>query len=91
MCLAVPGQVVERWADRAVVDFQGNRAEVSLQLTPEAMERDWVLVHAGFAITRIEERDALETWAYLRQIPAAEVDDAAGMPATDEVPHDAKR
>ena len=34
-------------------------------LTPEAEVGDWVLVHAGFAIARIDEQDALETWDYL--------------------------
>jgi hydrogenase expression/formation protein HypC len=68
MCLAVPAHIVEASENEAVVDLQGNRMRVSTVLTPEAALGDWVLVHAGFAITRIEEREALETWDYLRQI-----------------------
>lgn len=67
MCLAVPGRVVECSGDEALVDFQGNRLRISRVLTPEAGVGDWVLVHAGFAISQIEESDALETWTYLQE------------------------
>lgn len=67
MCLAVPGKVLERRGDEALVDMQGNRLTVSTILTPEVGEADWVLVHAGFAIATLDEREALETWDYLRQ------------------------
>lgn len=66
MCLAVPGKVVSREKDEAFVDFQGNRLKVSMVLTPDAKVGGWVLVHAGFAISEIEEQDALETWSYLK-------------------------
>jgi len=49
------------------VDFQGTRIEVSLAVVPEARAGDWVLVHAGVAIARLEAEDALETWNYLRE------------------------
>ncbi len=73
MCLAVPGRIIEASeptgdmvaGNVAKVDFQGTRAEVSLALTPEARPGDWVLVHAGFAIHVLDEREALETWRYL--------------------------
>jgi len=68
MCLAVPGKVMERDGDQAVVDLQGNRLTVSTMLTPEAGPGDWVLIHAGFAITQLEEKDALETWEYLQAV-----------------------
>ena len=67
MCLAVPGKIIERDEDQALVDLQGNRLRVNMALTPDATVGHWVLVHAGFAITTIEEQDALETWSYLRQ------------------------
>lgn len=67
MCLAVPGRIVEHSGNEAVVDLQGNRLKVSTMLTPEAAVGDWVLVHAGFAITCLDEREALETWDYLAQ------------------------
>jgi hydrogenase expression/formation protein HypC len=73
MCLAVPGKIVSIGAGESTgvrlgtIDFQGNRAEVNLVLTPEATAGDWVLVHAGFAIQTLNEEDALETWKYLEQ------------------------
>jgi hydrogenase expression/formation protein HypC len=66
MCLAVPGKIVECRGEEAVVSLQGNRLKISIILTPQAAVGNWVLVHAGFAIAIIDERDALETWDYLR-------------------------
>jgi len=72
MCLAVPGKIVSisdpeaRPGPTGLIDFQGNRVEASLVMTPEARAGDWVLVHAGFSIQVVEERDALETWEYLQ-------------------------
>jgi hydrogenase expression/formation protein HypC len=74
MCLAVPGKIVECRDDEAVVDFQGNRLTISTVLIPQAVAGDWVLVHAGFAISTIDEEEALETWDYLRRT----VEDAPG-------------
>ena len=73
MCLAVPGKIiaVTEGADDAAlgrggtVDFQGSRVEVCLAMTPDAGVGDWVLVHAGFAITQLDETEARETWEYL--------------------------
>ncbi len=66
MCLAIPGRIVQQTADgKSTVDMNGNRFAVSTVLVPEARVGDWVLVHAGFAIARLEERDARETWALL--------------------------
>ena len=68
MCLAVPGQIVTREAGVGVVDVRGNRLRAGLALVPEAREGDWVLVHAGFAITTITPQDAAETNALLDQM-----------------------
>lgn len=77
MCLAIPAKIVDRQGDDAVVDLQGSRLNVSTLMTPEAHIGDWVLVHAGFAISQLDEREALETWDYLRQ--------ALGEAAPDEL------
>ncbi len=73
MCLATPGRLISRRpADdvgagpTGIVDFHGSRVEVSLACTPEAEVGDWVLVHSGFAISRLDEADARETWELLR-------------------------
>lgn len=74
MCLAVPGKILNispgdesAAGPIATVDFQGNRVEVSLAMTPEAREGDWVLVHAGFALNQLNEDEARETWDYLQE------------------------
>jgi hydrogenase expression/formation protein HypC len=61
MCLGIPGKIVAI-ADTglAVVDFSGVQREVSLMLCPEAEVGDYVLVHVGFAIQRLEPEDAQE-------------------------------
>lgn len=68
MCLAVPGQIVSKEGGMGVIDVRGNRLRAGLALVPEAEVGDWVLVHAGFAITRITPQDAAETNAILDQI-----------------------
>jgi len=70
----VPGKIVEvTQADddpvtgrTAVVDFQGTRVEASLAAVPAAVEGNWVLVHAGFAIAVLNEAEARETFETLR-------------------------
>lgn len=84
MCLAVPGQIVQCDADQALVDLQGNRLRVSKVLTPEAQLGDWVLVHAGFAITTIAPAAALETWEYLRAATGQEPSAQTRPPETPE-------
>ena len=79
MCLAVPGKIIACANDEAVVDFQGNRLRVSTILTPQTAVGEWVLVHAGFAISTIDEKDALETWDYLH----AMTEDPLDAPSED--------
>lgn len=72
MCLAVPGQILERLDDGlAKVDFTGVRRNVSVVFTPEAEPGDWVLVHVGFALDRIDEQQARETLELLEQMGEA--------------------
>ena len=69
MCLAVPAKVVELHDDQAVVDMHGNRIRISTVLTPDVTLEDWVLVHAGFAIQKLDAAAAQETFAILASIP----------------------
>ncbi len=73
MCLAVPGQVREIVGDDALtrigkIAFAGVVKEASLMLLPEVTIGDWVLVHAGVAITRLDESEAQRTMAYLEAL-----------------------
>jgi len=72
MCLAVPGKILSKTGDAAEVDLQGNRLAVSTALVPEAAVGEWVLVHAGFAIQTLDESEARETFALLKQLETAE-------------------
>jgi hydrogenase expression/formation protein HypC len=73
MCLAIPGRILDVTADAdglggrlATVDFQGSQIEASLAMTPDAGPGDWVLIHAGFAITQLDEIEARDTFESLR-------------------------
>jgi hydrogenase expression/formation protein HypC len=72
MCLAVPGKILETTdlgiSRIAKVEFGGVTRQVSLDFVPEAQTGDFVLVHVGFAISRIEEEEAKRTYEVLRQL-----------------------
>lgn len=60
MCLAVPGKIISVDKQQAVVDFDGVQKKINLALV-EAKKGDWVIVHAGFAIGKMDEKEARET------------------------------
>lgn len=61
MCLAVPGRILEVEGTKGRVDFNGISSEADLTLLPDAEAGDYVLVHAGFAIQKLDEAEAQET------------------------------
>ena len=67
MCLAIPAKIVEIENDMGLVDMEGTRKTVSLLLQEDAKVGDYVIVHAGFAIHRIDEEEALESLRILRE------------------------
>lgn len=79
MCLAVPGKVVE-WRERespfanALVEFGGIRRSVNMACMSDVDLGDYVLVHAGIAISRIDPDEAAKVWATLEQIDLYEMD-----------------
>jgi hydrogenase expression/formation protein HypC len=68
MCLAVPAQIEKIEQKQATVVLDGSRMEVSLALVPGVKLGDWVLVHAGYAITVLDEKEARETYELLREM-----------------------
>lgn len=67
MCLAIPSKIVQiDDSNMAVIDVDGVRRQASLLLLEEARVGDWVIVHAGFAIQKLDETAALETLELLR-------------------------
>jgi hydrogenase expression/formation protein HypC len=69
MCLAIPALVVERRGDtEALIDLGGVRKQVSLVLVPEAQVGDYVIVHVGYAISRLDAAEAERTLALIASI-----------------------
>jgi hydrogenase expression/formation protein HypC len=72
MCLGIPGKIIEITTQEGTrmgkVDFNGVQLEVCLEATPEANLGDYVIVHAGFAISTLSETEAKETLDLLAQI-----------------------
>ncbi len=73
MCLAIPGKVLEIQADPAGVrmakaDFGGILKQVCLEYTPEVHCGDYVLVHVGFALSKVDEAEALRTYRALEEM-----------------------
>jgi len=75
MCLAIPGKILEvrelpdsRWGR---VEFGGIAREAQLDFVPEANVGDYVIVHAGFAISRVDEAEATRTYELLEKMGLA--------------------
>ncbi len=58
MCLAVPSRILEIHTDRAKADFGGVHRTISIQLMPDVKVGDYVLVHTGFAIGKVDPKEA---------------------------------
>ncbi len=94
MCLGIPGQIVkivDPDQHRAVVDVEGVRREISIALlTMEGDEGvelgDWVLIHVGFAMAKIDEQEAAETLSALRVLGSAYDDEIAQIRGEERVP-----
>jgi hydrogenase expression/formation protein HypC len=70
MCLSVPGKVVEIHDNMAKVEVGGMLREVSMDVCPDVTVGEYVLIHTGFAIQKLDEKEALETLELLRKMVA---------------------
>ena len=69
MCLAIPARVVElRGGDLAVVDLAGVRKEISLALVEDVALDDYVIVHVGFALSKLDPEEAARTLALFAEL-----------------------
>lgn len=72
MCLAIPGRVIETFARGGMqmgrVQFGGVTREACLEYVPETQAGDYVLVHVGFAISRVDEEEAQRTYRALEEL-----------------------
>jgi hydrogenase expression/formation protein HypC len=72
MCLAIPALVVKRLeGDDALIDLGGVRKSISLALVPDAAEGDYVIVHVGYAISRLDPDEAQKTLALFAELDGA--------------------
>jgi hydrogenase expression/formation protein HypC len=76
MCLAVPGRILTKenigGVDVGQVEFGGVTRQVALGFVPEAEVGDYVMVHVGFAISKVDEAEAKRTYELLEQLGALE-------------------
>ena len=86
MCLGVPGQVIEVWEQdgtrMATVDFGGVRKQVCLAYVPAVDVGDWTIVHVGFALTKLDEKAALETLELFRSVGLLDEELGVAAPGT---------
>ncbi len=68
MCLAIPSKILEIKNDIAVIDVDGVQSKASLQLLDDAKVGDYVIVHAGFAIDKIDELEAHRSLKTIREV-----------------------
>jgi hydrogenase expression/formation protein HypC len=73
MCLAIPGKIVSVSGDEPLersgrIDFGGILKTASLAYVPEAVVGDYVIVHVGFAISRLDEAEAQKVFEYLKEM-----------------------
>jgi len=72
MCLAIPGRVAETWLEDGVrmgkVEFSGVTRRVCLEHVPDARIDEYVLVHVGFALSKIDAAEAARVFEILREL-----------------------
>ena len=89
MCIAIPGKIISISGDesllrKAEVDFGGLTREVNLALLPEAQIGDYVLVHVGFALSIIDQKEADEIFRELKLLEEAENDSQSRESTPDD-------
>ena len=72
MCLGIPGRIVERWTEPdgaivATIDFAGELRTARLNYLPDLEVGDYTIVHAGFALTRLDPEEAARTLELMRE------------------------
>ena len=69
MCLAMPAKIIKLLEQNcALCDFNGVEKEVNVSLIENPKENEWVIVHVGFALNRIDEKKAIDTLAMMTEL-----------------------
>lgn len=87
MCLGIPGEIIEVSTDRpdlAKVDVSGVRRSINIGLLEgeEIKPGDWILIHVGFALSKIDEREAQAALDFLESIGQAYADEMDALKAS---------
>jgi hydrogenase expression/formation protein HypC len=78
MCLAVPAKIIKmEGGDQGTASYMGSEVQVNLSLVPQARRGDWVIIHAGFAISVLDEKEARETLRLFKELAATFPDEGA--------------
>jgi len=85
MCLAIPAKIISINDNMGTVDMAGIQKRISLILLEEPRVGDYVIVHAGFGIHRIDEQVAMESLRILREAAALLDDGSPSEPVKDEI------
>jgi hydrogenase expression/formation protein HypC len=76
MCLGIPAKVIELdESSQGKVDYLGTKVRTNFSLLEDIRVGDWVIVHAGFAISKLNEEDANETFSLLREMASKQEDE----------------
>lgn len=67
MCLGIPGKIIKITGETATIDVAGTRKDASLRLMEKAAVGDYVIIHAGFAIEKVDTKRAEETLRLIRE------------------------
>jgi hydrogenase expression/formation protein HypC len=86
MCVAIPAKVISIEGSLAEVEVGGIFRTISIQLTPEVQKDDYVLVHAGFAIHKVDEEEARQTLELFEELGALE-EGSSEKPSPDGLEH----
>ena len=85
MCLAIPSKIVDIKDTIAIVDVDGVKREASIMLLEDVKKGDYVIVHAGFAISKLDEKSAEETLKELREMLALSDQNASDQGTPDHM------
>lgn len=72
MCLGVPVKIIEKKGKEAIAEFKGVKRNISLELLDEVRVGDYVILHAGFAIQRLDRKEALQTLKLFEKLATGE-------------------
>lgn len=78
MCLAIPCKIIEIHNSLAVIDVDGVKGEASLLLIEDPEIGEYVIVHAGFAIQKMDEKEAMESLKVLHEVAALADENSGG-------------